>query len=302
MQKKSHAQFVHELKSCNSDIRVIGRYQGSKSQIAVFCLECKHQWNPKPNDLLRKIGCPNCYNLRRGTLRRKTHHSFVKEMKKTNSFIEVTGIYSGAHKTIKCSCTKCQYQWAPKAYNILNGHGCPKCSSASLKTTERFVSELRNVSPNIKVTGIYVGALQRIECECENGHRWKASPSNLLSGHGCGKCNRSNMEKFIRQVLNESSALLFDEQVKFTTCVNKRSLPFDFGNYKKHILIEYDGRHHFQEVKFFSNLNEVRRNDDIKNRWAHDNGYYLYRIPYTMDRCHVREEIERILKRHRIHK
>ena len=57
---KSHEQFVKELSDINSNIEIIGKYNGSKNNIEVKCLKCGHIWSPIASSLLCGYGCPCC--------------------------------------------------------------------------------------------------------------------------------------------------------------------------------------------------------------------------------------------------
>lgn len=57
---KSHEQFIQELVDINSNIEVIGKYDGAKSNIEVKCLKCGHIWSPVASSLLCGYGCPCC--------------------------------------------------------------------------------------------------------------------------------------------------------------------------------------------------------------------------------------------------
>ena len=60
----------------------------------------------------------------------------------------------------------------------------------SAKTHEKFVEEVKNVLPNVKIIGTYIKNSIPVECECLIDHyRWFASPANLLRGHGCPVCS-----------------------------------------------------------------------------------------------------------------
>lgn len=72
-QRKSHEQFVSELKAVNPDIEVIGRYAGSSSRLDVRCGRCGHEWKAVANNLLRGTGCPVC-----------GHKSVAKKQTKVN--------------------------------------------------------------------------------------------------------------------------------------------------------------------------------------------------------------------------
>ena len=57
---KAHEQFIQELFDINSNIEVIGKYDGAKSNIEVKCLKCGHMWCPVASSLLCGYGCPCC--------------------------------------------------------------------------------------------------------------------------------------------------------------------------------------------------------------------------------------------------
>jgi very-short-patch-repair endonuclease len=70
--------------------------------------------------------------------------------------------------------------------------------------------------------------------------------------------------------------------VIFEDCKNKKGLRFDFYLYDENTIIEYDGEHHFIENKYFGNTNleYVRKNDEIKNKYCLLNSIKLVKIPY----------------------
>ena len=72
-------------------------------------------------------------------------------------------------------------------------------------------------------------------------------------------------------------------------------MPFDFFIPVKNILIEYDGELHYKSIPMFggeSHLLQQNKNDDIKTKWAAENGFTLIRITYLMKN----DEKIRILK------
>ena len=58
--RKTHEQFVEEVKNINSDITIIGNYKNSKTKIKCRCNNCGHIWMPYANGLLVGRGCPRC--------------------------------------------------------------------------------------------------------------------------------------------------------------------------------------------------------------------------------------------------
>ena len=73
---------------------------------------------------------------------------------------------------------------------------------------------------------------------------------------------------------------------RFKNCKNAKPLPFDFyiANKKTKLLIEFDGKQHFQSIEYFGGKKQFERqqvNDSIKTKFAKDNNIPLLRIPYA---------------------
>lgn len=60
MKKKTHEEYVEELKIKNPDIEVIGTYVNSSTSIEHHCLKHDVYWNTTPSKLLSGYGCPRC--------------------------------------------------------------------------------------------------------------------------------------------------------------------------------------------------------------------------------------------------
>lgn len=101
--------------------------------------------------------------------------------------------------------------------------------------------------------------------------------------HKLGKLSRSKGEERITDVLNELG-IEFEIEKSFPTCKDKLVLRFDFYLPEYNMLIEYDGIHHTEPVKWSNDLDVgarfelVKKHDILKDSWAKDNGYNLIRI------------------------
>ena len=66
----------------------------------------------------------------------------------------------------------------------------------------------------------------------------------------------------------------------------KYGLRFDFWIEHQRLLIEYDGRQHYDSIPYFGGdegLERTKERDELKNAWAADNGMQLLRISYLED-------------------
>ena len=125
--KKSHENFICELKELTPNIDIIGKYQLSHTKIHCKCRICGHEWNAIPSSLLSGHGCPECGKIKCANSRRKSCEKFVEEMQVVNPSIEIVGEYIKDSEKIQCKCLLCGSMWKSKPTHLLQGHGCPNC-------------------------------------------------------------------------------------------------------------------------------------------------------------------------------
>lgn len=130
--KKTHSQFVKELKTKNPAVSVVGEYINAKTKIAVRCTTCGKELFMTPNALLNGHGCKDCNQARgmakrQGKTRLKTTEEVVQQLLTINPEIEVLGEYTHSKEPLQVRCKACGHEWSPRAGNLLRGYGCPKC-------------------------------------------------------------------------------------------------------------------------------------------------------------------------------
>lgn len=187
--KKTHEEYVNEVKKTNPSIVVLGKYDGSKTKISHHCNICNNEWNAIPSNILEGAGCPKCYIINRSNEYRKTHEEYAKEVKIKNPDIKVIGKYNGNKIKILHHCNICNNEWSASPNNILQRTRCPKCCSKCGKTHEEYVEEVKVKNQNIKVIGKYINIRTKIKHRCKVcNHEWSVLPTNILKGTGCPKC------------------------------------------------------------------------------------------------------------------
>ena len=134
MKRKTHDEFINEIKNINPFILVIGTYVNCSTKIEVKCLKCNHIWNAVPNSLIQGHGCPACANNQK-----KTHQQFVSEMQTYNPYIKVLGEYKTATTPLRVKCTICGNEWLSKPNRLLNGAQCQNCTKPHTSFMEQFM-------------------------------------------------------------------------------------------------------------------------------------------------------------------
>lgn len=281
----SQEEFENKIKDINPDIIILGRYSGSKENIKVKCLKCKHEWLPTGDSLLQGKGCPKCG----GTIK-KTDEDFMFELQNKKPHIISTEKYIDALTKIKFKCLIHNCEWKDTPAHILRDRGCPECAKESyrnlrMKSHDDFIKELSVINPNIKVLDKYNGFSNKILCQCiKDNYKWKAFPSNLLKGVGCPLCSNSHGENRISNYLNENK-IVFLTQYTFNGLVGLKGglLSYDFFIPKNNILIEYNGKQHYKPVNYFGGEEQLKiqqEHDKRKRKFAQENNIQLLEIPY----------------------
>lgn len=284
--KKTHGEFVEEMKNVNPNIEVVGTYINNKTKILCKCKIDGREWTSLPTSLLRGDGCPQCGLSSRTKLRRKTHDVFLEEMQALHPNIEVLSEYINSHTKVLCRCKIDGHEWYSSPPNLLTGKGCAKCGNSIKKTHKEFVSEMSITNPNIEIIGTYNTARTKILARCKIcGREWCINPTDLLKGVGCcSKYNKSKGEIKIEKYFLENN-IDFDLYYKFDGLigVNGRRLSYDFYLPYYNLLIEYQGRQHYESVDIFGGDEQFhiqQEHDKRKREYAKTHNIDLLEIPH----------------------
>lgn len=151
--KKTHKEYVAEVSKINPNIEVIGEYINTMTPIGHKCLICgygtNNEWNPIPNEILRKHGCPVCSGHKIGHPPEYKNSIWSSKYKKLAisygmSEEQMKTIMPMSARKIKVKCPNCgnNKQIAPNTL-FLSGIGCKKCSDG-ISFPEKFVDSMLN--------------------------------------------------------------------------------------------------------------------------------------------------------------
>lgn len=140
----THEEFMKKFNKQNKhaqDIEIQGIYINAHTKMKCRCKIDGYEWEVKPNGLLNGHGCPKC-----GGTVKLTHEEFINRLQQVNSDIEILRTYKNNKTKIKCKCKVCGHEWEVIPKSLLNGHGCPKCSTS--KGEKRITQYLDNLRIN----------------------------------------------------------------------------------------------------------------------------------------------------------
>ena len=217
-QKRTHEEYVKEVKLKNPSVTVVGTYVDARTKIMHKCNLCNNEWETSPDSVLHGHGCKSCslketFKIHPKTQPklRKYHEQYVKDLYEANPNIEILDEYITTEHKNHFRCRVCGYEWYGKAGSYLSGKGCYMC--AQKKKTERkmthaeFIERLAKINEFVEVLEEYVNSYTKIACRCKiDNYDFYASPNSLLAGHGCPECWKRNItlteEEFLKKVEN----------------------------------------------------------------------------------------------------
>ena len=284
-QKKTHKEYVKEVKKLNSNIEVVETYINAKTKIKHKCKIDQHEWDIAPTDILSGTGCPKCFRDRMALKYAKNHNQYVEELFLQNSNIDVVGNYINTSTKIKHKCKKDNYEWNVAPATLLSGVGCPVCAGKAIGPEPEYKNSIW-ASQYKDFFALYLNEIQmkttmprsgmKIDMVCPDcGDKKAISPDTLLQhGFGC-ICGDgiSFPNKFVYNVLTQ---LKVHTKTEFTP---KWSDSLRYDEYLKdyNLIIENHGMQHYMECSFTNRtLEEEQENDKHKQNLAYKNGISYY--------------------------
>lgn len=238
----------------------------------------------------------------------------VRSSEKHNNKYDYSKVsYIGANEKVLIICPQ-HGEFEQTAQAHTRGQGCAICASEAranacktraVKAGEQFVEKAEAVHGKLyDYAGVeYVNVHTKVSIGCTIHGMFLQAPSSHHQGQGCPDCanekraafSESKGEQVITEWLDRHN-IGFVKQKTFDDCRDKMLLRYDFYLPGHNILIEFDGRQHYEFVKKFHGTQErfikCQERDAIKTEYAKTNGIQLVRIKYSEEK-----EIDDILNK-----
>lgn len=265
------------------------KYINNKQKLKIFCNYCKKYFEKSSNNLIdRKIECTCQSKDKKLTIQQIQEKSDILNNKK---YI----ILERNDNILKIFCKKCNFEFYQNyVKHLYVKQGCPKCAK-NIKLTIDEIINRSNIIHNYKYLILdqeYINNRTKITIKCKTCDKtFKQSVDDHLRGKiGCYCVIKSRGENTIKNFLLKQN-INFENQKRFDDCRNILTLPFDFYLFKYNLLIEFDGRQHFNiNTKFYTS--EIIKNDSIKTNFCTKNNINLLRIKYDEN---IEEKIKNYL-------
>lgn len=297
--KKSHVDFIRQVIAIHGDSLDFtkAKYVGAHTKVKVVCW-LHGEFCAVADSLLRGQGCKVCGYLAAAKASTKTSHDFITAavLKHGGNYTYAQAEYVNAKTKITVTCRK-HGNWTVVPSTHLGGSGCPKCademtSARCRQTNEEFIARCRLVwGDSISYSHtVYLGLQRQVWAVCvKHNKAFKQIASVHLAGcQACGEC-RAELKSHGERKLSDwfdATGIAYEVQKAFTTCRGPRGglMPFDVYVPSANLLIELDGKQHFQiDGHFIRSVDDLLKRrflDNLKTMWAEDHDYRLIRIRY----------------------
>lgn len=289
MKRKTTDQFILDAKTIHGDKYDYSdvEYINTHTKVTIRC-KLHGTFTQKPNShVTHHQGCPDCGK----ETHKDTKSSFIeKSIKKhSNKYSYDWVVYVNRHTNVNILCNvHGMFSTTPK--NHLLGYGCTLCginarSKTNLKTNDQFIADAKKIHGNRYdySNTEYIKAHDYVNINCKTHGSFNVKAYTHLNGVGCAKCNSSLGECLITEFLQDNNISYYAEHT-YVDCVDVGLLRFDFYLPEHNMLIEFDGKQHFEfSSKFHKSLQtfqDMQRRDNIKNIYAATNNIPLIRISY----------------------
>lgn len=210
--KKTHEDFLEEVKPFEDIIEVLEEYKNSTTEILFLHKECNKQFYITPKRLFKKLQHKKFHCTECSPLKKKTHEQFLKEVYDlVGDEYTVLGKYVNNHTSIEFLHNVCGHIYNVKPYNFKMGHGCPKCSGLMKKPLTSFKLEVfQTVANEYSVLSEHlVNTQTKIKMRHNNKdcgyYEYEVTPNKFLQGKRCPKCFKN-----WRKTTEEFKAEVFD--------------------------------------------------------------------------------------------
>ena len=224
------------------------------------------------------------------------HYSFFKEQY-INRYTKME---------VKCNIHNIIFKISPR--DLLRGRNCRLCAkeikhNKLASNTDAFIEKAKKIHGTrydySKVD--YIDKITKVIIKCNVcGTEFTQRPDIHLSGSGCKECNKkSKGERRIEEFL-KMNKIPFEFSKFFEDLKDVRYLTYDYYIDKYKLLIEYNGKQHYNKKSIFykSEKNSFHRqlhHDWLKRKYARDNNYNYLVISYK-EFNKIQDKIEETIK------
>lgn len=191
--KKTNDEFILEVKNINSNIIILGKYNGANKKVKCKCKLDDFEWEATPANILSGKGCPKCAKRNTSNRMSLSKEDFLKNINnyniKNNTFWTTNDKYVNSRMPMNFYCKKDNFHIVAKSSNLLSGYyRCIECDRVAGE--KRLLEHIKNNHLPIEIIGEYTNTSTVIKCKCKIcNNEYYVTPNRILVKNAiCRKC------------------------------------------------------------------------------------------------------------------
>ena len=275
IKKLNKESFIEKAKIVHGDYYdySLVEYVNSRTKIKIIC-PIHGNFEQISNNHLRGSGCNVCNN--NNYKAKNSFYSKVNEIHGDKYNYSLVNYINNLIK-IKIICPiHGEFEQTPMGH--LNGNGCSLCGNKNLNNKSFIERALLKHGNKYDYSLVdYKNNKTKISILCPIHGIFEQKAEHHLNGAGCPVCKESRGEREIKQILNDN-LIVFIPQKRFSECRDKKPLPFDFYLPDYNTCIEFNGRQHYEPVKYWGgveNFKKQQKRDKIKKEYCENKNILL---------------------------
>ena len=168
------------------------KYVNALTQLLWECAE-GHQWQAPPNRIKNGHWCKEC-GIKKGAALRIGDIIEMRNIAKERGGICLSEKYVNSSTKLIWECS-IGHIWQAAPRDIKSGHWCKKCGYKKNAESRRLgIEKMHSI---VKDRGgkclskIYANNKTKLLWECAIGHKWEATPNNVMRGSWCPACYKA---------------------------------------------------------------------------------------------------------------
>lgn len=282
--RRAPEQFIKEARHIHGDSYSYSKaeYITNAIKVCIICPIHGDFWTLPTNFLNKGSGCKKCTQ---GGKRLNANGFISRSIERHGERYDYSIIASewkGTRKKVPIICKLHGTFWQRPDLHYSEGKGCPECGRLKrTKLLEAYIKQARSIHGRRYDYDhvIYSRNNCVIDILCGIHGKFSIRADHHLDGYGCQKCNITKGESKIEKWLKIN-------KINYVWQYRPSGLrmAYDFFLPEYDLLIEFDGKQHFEYVDyFFRTQDKFQRQqelDEKKKQFAEKNGLDLLRIPH----------------------
>jgi very-short-patch-repair endonuclease len=260
-----------------------------------FDCECGHEFESSLLNINQgNSWCPYCYNRKLcGNCDNCNKKSFASHPKSIcwsdKNEIKPNEVLKGSEKKYYFNCDKCPHELLISLKQIsCQNRWCSYCSHQKLCENKEcsmcwdnsFASVERSKYLNDKTINprmLFKSTNKKFNFDCDICNKvFPCQLADITRGIWCSFCVNKTEKILFNKLVEKYDSL--KRQYKVDWCKNIKHLPFDFVIEERKIIIELDGKQHFEQIGNWQSPEKNREIDIYKMKCANENGISIIRI------------------------